>query len=172
MHDGKKPSADSLGRIFAGIGERQRLLGAEAEAGDKAADDKHRDVRRECTEDREHAEQQQVELIDEAAAEPVAELTLSRSADEHAEDGRAADQRDLGAARELRRQNVRHERAEDRKVDDVEEVSRGDQRDHFAMQRRYLRFVERVADICLYGLSHGVSLPIPFFVGTQQPLIG
>ena len=34
-----------------------------------------------------HAEQQQVELIDEAAAEPVAELTLSRSADEHAEDG-------------------------------------------------------------------------------------
>ncbi len=169
MHDGKNTSANELGRIFAGIGERQRLLGPEAEAGDEAADDKHRDVRRERTEDGEHAEQQQVELIDEAAAEPVAELTLSRGADEHAEDGRAANQRDLRAARELRRENVRYERAEDRKVDDVEEVSRGDQRDHFAVERRYLCVVERVADVRLYGLSHGLSLPIAFFVSTQQP---
>ena len=30
-------AADALGRIFAGIGEGERLLGAEAEAGDEAA---------------------------------------------------------------------------------------------------------------------------------------
>src|SRR5207342_1672774 len=155
-----------------GIGERQRLLRPEAEAGDEATDDKHRDVRRERPKNGEDAEQQQVELIDEAAAEPVAELTLSRGADEHAEDRGGTNQRNLWTARELRRQDVRHERAEDCKIDDVEEVSRGDQRDHSAVERRYFCFVERVADVCLYGLSHGLSLPIAFFVGTQQLLSG
>ena len=109
MHDGENPPANELGRIFAGIGECQRLLSAEPEAGDEAADDKHRKVRCECSEQGEHAEQQQIELIDEAAAVAVAELTLSRGADEHAEDGRAANERDFRTARELRRQNVRHE---------------------------------------------------------------
>src|SRR4029077_2313345 len=172
MPDGRNAPANSLKRIVAGIGERPRLLGPKADAGDKAADDKHRDVLRECTEDREHTEHQQVELIDEATAKPVAELALSRSADEHAEDGRASNQGDLCAARELRRQDVRHERAEDRKADNGEKVCRGAQPDHSAVQWRYLRFVKRVADVCLYGLSHSLSLPIEFFVVTQQPRIG
>src|SRR5262245_13751262 len=172
MDDRQNASANELGRIFAGIGEGQRLFGAETEPGDEAADDKHRYVRCECTNDGEHAEQQQIELVDETAAKPVAELTLSRGADEHAEDGRAADQRDFRAARELRRQNVRHERTEDREVDDVEEISRGDECNDSAVQRRYLCLVERVADVCLYGLSHGLSLPIAVFVRTQQPASG
>src|SRR5262249_57930099 len=121
---------------------------------------KHRDVRCECAEDCEHAEQQQVELIDEAAAKPVAELTLSRGADEHSEDGRAADQRDFRAAREFRRQNVRHERAEDREVDDVEEISRGDECNDSAVQRRYLCLLDRLPDLYFYSLIHAPSLPI------------
>jgi hypothetical protein len=40
------------------------------------------------------------------------------------------------------------------------------------VQRRYLCVVERVADICLNGLSHGLSLPIAFFVRIQQPTSG
>src|SRR6478752_4303056 len=170
MHDRQNASANEFRRIFAGIGEGERLFGTKTEPGDEAADDKHRHVRRKCADNGEHTEQQQVELIDEAAAVPVAELTLPRGADEHAEDRRAADQRDFRAARELRRQNVRHERAEDRKVDDVEEISRGDECDDSAVQRRYLCLVERVADVCLYGLSHGLSLPIAAFAGTQQPI--
>ena len=39
MNDGQDASANSLGRIFAGIGESERLLGAEPEPGDEAADD-------------------------------------------------------------------------------------------------------------------------------------
>jgi hypothetical protein len=31
------------------------------------------------------------------------------------------------------------------------------------MKRRYLRFVERIADVCLYGLSHGYSSLVPVF---------
>ena len=92
MNDRQDAAADALGRIFAGIGEGERLLGAEADAGDEAADDQQRDARRQRAEDREDAEQQQVELIDEPAAEPVAELALAGGADEHAEDGGAADE--------------------------------------------------------------------------------
>ena len=119
-------------RIFAGIGEGERLLGAETDAGDEAADDQQRDARGERAEDGEDAEQQQVELIDESAAEPVAELTLAGGADEHAEDGGAADGRDFGSGRELRSEDVRNERAEDGEVDDVEEISGGDERDDFS----------------------------------------
>ncbi len=48
------------------------------------------------------------------------------------------------------------------KVDDVEEVSRGDERDNSSMQRRYLCFVQRIADECFNCLSHGVP-PYPVY---------
>ena len=35
MHEGEDAAADALGRIFAGVGEGQRLFGAKAEAGDE-----------------------------------------------------------------------------------------------------------------------------------------
>ena len=73
-----------FGRIFARIGEGERLLGAQAEAGDEAADHQQGDVRRQRAEDGEDTEKQEVELIDEPAAEPVAEFALSGGADEHA----------------------------------------------------------------------------------------
>src|SRR5580700_10667646 len=97
MDDGKDTSADALGRIFAGIGEGQRLFGAEADPSDKATNDQQRHARSECAEDREGAEQEQVELIDESAAEPVGEFALAGSAQEHAENGGAADGRGLSS---------------------------------------------------------------------------
>ncbi len=72
-----------------------------------------RDARGERAEDREHAEQQQVELIDEPAAEAVAEFTLAGGADEHSENRGAADGGDFGAGRELGLNHVRNQRAED-----------------------------------------------------------
>ena len=51
-------------RIFAGIGEGKRLLAAETETGDEAADDQPVHGRRKRAKDGEDAEQQQVELID------------------------------------------------------------------------------------------------------------
>ena len=171
MDDRQDAAADRLRRVFAGIGEGKRLLGAEAEPGDEAADDQQRHARRERAEDREHAEQQQVELIDEPAAEAVAEFTLAGGADEHSEHRGAADGGDFGAGRELRLQDVGNERAEDGEVDDVEEISRGDQRDNPSMQRRYFCFVQRFADKSLNGLSHGVfPLSHLYFVLIGHPI--
>ena len=65
----------------------------------------------------------------------------------------------LGAGRELGREHVRNQRAQHDQVDDVEEISRGDQRDDFDVQRRYFRVVERRADKALDGLSHGMPSP-------------
>src|SRR5262249_62039339 len=101
VYDGKNATADAFGRVFAGIGKAKRLLGPESEAGDESADDERHDVRSECTEEGEHTEQQQVELIDEPAAESIAELALPRSTDEHAEDRGGANQGDFRAAREF-----------------------------------------------------------------------
>ena len=70
-----------FGRIFARIGEGERLLGAQADAGDEAADHQQGHARGERAEDGENAEQQQIELIDEPAAEPVAEFALAGGAD-------------------------------------------------------------------------------------------
>ena len=109
MHDREDAAADALGRVFAGIGEGQRLLGAESQSRDEAAGDQQRDARSEGAEDREDTEQEQVELVDEPAAEAIAEFTLAGGADEHSENGGAADRGDFGARRKLRLQNVRHE---------------------------------------------------------------
>ena len=124
-------------------------------------------------EDREHAEQQQVELVDEAAAEPVAELTLAGGADEHAEDGGAADRRRL-----RRRSRTSTDRmygtSEPKIVKSMtsKKYPAAISPTTLAMQRRYLRVVQRVADKCLDCLSHGVSLPMPVsIVSTQQPTL-
>src|SRR5262249_34345371 len=91
VHDRENAPADRLRRILAGIGEGERLFGAKTEARDEAADHEQRHARSESAEDREHAEDEKVELVDEAAAETVAEFTLTGGADEHSEDGGAAD---------------------------------------------------------------------------------
>ena len=107
MNDRQDAAADALGRIFAGIGEGERLLGAEPDARDETRGDEPGNGRSERPQDREDAEQQQVELIDESAAEPVAEFTLAGRADEHSENRGAADSRCFGAGRELGLDQVR-----------------------------------------------------------------
>ena len=146
MNDRQDAAADALGRIFAGIDEAQRLLGAQPNAGDEAADDQRGHARSERAEEGEDAEQQQVELVDEAPPEPVGELALARGADEQAEHGGAADGRNFGSGRKLGLQEERNQRTEHREVDDVEEIAGGDERDNAPMQRRYFRVIERVAD--------------------------
>ena len=37
MHDRQDAAANALGRVFAGIGEGERLFGAETDAGNEAA---------------------------------------------------------------------------------------------------------------------------------------
>ena len=93
MNDSEDAAANALGRIFAGIGECERLLGAKTEAGDEAADHQQGHAWRQRTEDGEDAEQQKIELIDEAAAEPVGQFALAGGAQRDAENGGAADQR-------------------------------------------------------------------------------
>ena len=79
MNNRQDATANAFGRIFARVSEGKRLLGAEAKAGDEAAGNEQRDARgtarRGSCED---AEQQQIELVDESAPEPVAEFTLAR----------------------------------------------------------------------------------------------
>jgi hypothetical protein len=162
MDDRQDAAADALGRIFAGIGERKRLLGAESDPGDKAAGDEQRDGRGKRSEDREDAEQQQVELIYESAAETIAEFTLTGRADEHSENGGAADASDFGPRCELGLKYVRNERAEDGKIDNIEEISSGYEPDNSPMKRRYFRIVQRGTDESLNCLSHGIS-PCPVY---------
>ena len=160
MHDREDAAADALGRIFAGIGEGERLLGAEPDAGDEAADDQQRDARRQRAEDGEDAEQQQVELIDEPAAEPVREFALAGGADGQAENGGAADQAASAAPAEAGLDDERHQRAEHGEIDDVAEISRGDQPDDAPMQRRNFRVVQRRADEAFDGLRPALCAPL------------
>jgi hypothetical protein len=120
-------AADAFGRIFAGIGESERLLGAEPKPGNETADHEQRHVRGQRAEDGEDTEQQQIELIDEAPPEPVAEFALSGGADAHAENRCAADRRGFRGRGEAGLEDVGDQRAEDGKVDDVKEVAGGDQ---------------------------------------------
>src|SRR5262249_52900638 len=146
MDDRQDAAASALGRIFAGVGEAERLFGAETQSGDEATDDEQRHVRRKRAEDREHTEQQKVELIDEAPPEAVAELALSGGADEHAEDRGAADCGGFSGRGESRLDDVGDDRAQNSEIDDVEEIAGGDQRDHTTMQRRNLSVIERPTD--------------------------
>ena len=169
MDDRQNAAANGLGRVFAGVSKGERLFGAEAKAGDEAAQDQQGHARGDGAENGEDAEQHQIELVDEAAAEAVGELTLTGGADEHAENGGRADEADFRSGCELRLQDERHERAEDREVDDVEKVSGGDQADDLLMQWRYLCFVQRFANEGFDALSHGVASlsPVFWFFGLQ-----
>lgn len=109
VDDGQDTAANGFRRVFAGISEGKRLLGAKSNPGNKAADDHQYDARGQRAEDGEDAEQQQIELINESPAEPIAELTLAGGADEHAEDGGAAYGSDFGSRRELRLKDERNE---------------------------------------------------------------
>ncbi len=153
MHDRQDAAADAFGRPFARIGEGERLLGAQADAGQESADHQQCEVRRECAEDGEDAEEQKIELIDEPAAEPVGEFALTGGADGKADDGGAADERGVGCG-EAGLDDERDERAIDRIIDDVAEISRGDERDDPLMQRRNLGLVQRIVDEAFYGLCH------------------
>src|SRR4029077_6762619 len=61
VHDRKDAAADELGRVLARVGERERLLGAEADPGDEAGDPEPEHRRRQRAEDGEDSEQQEVE---------------------------------------------------------------------------------------------------------------
>src|SRR5262249_44007087 len=163
MDDRKDAAANALGRIFGGIGEAERLFGAETQPGDEATDDEQRHVRRKRAEDREHTEQQKVELIDEAPPEAVAELALSGGADEHAEDRGAADCGGFSGRGESGLDDVGDDRAQDSEIHDIEEITGGGQRDHTAMQRRNFRVVERRPDKSLDCLGHLIPPPPGLF---------
>src|SRR6202043_3697873 len=97
------PATDVLRRIFGGVRETQRLLGAEPDAGEEAegqqpagagVEPDARD-RRQGADDRRQTEQQEVELVDRLAAEAVGELALAEAPDEQAPRRDAADPRRL-----------------------------------------------------------------------------
>ena len=160
MHQRQDAAADAFGRIFAGIGEGQRLLAAQPKAGDEARRHKPHDRRRQRAQDGEHAEDQQVELVDRLTAPAVAEFALADAAKEHAEHGGAADPGSFGPGGEFGLDHVRDQRSEHDQIDDVEKVTGGNERDYLDVKRRYFGIVERIADEPLYGLSHGV---VPLF---------
>ncbi len=150
MHDGKDAAANELGRIFARIREGERLLGAEPDAGDKAADHQQRHGRRKRAQDREDAEQQQVELINELRPNrslnspwPAVPMAMPKMV-------AAADDRGLSPRTgKFGLDDERDQRPEHGEVDDVEEISGGDEPDDAAMQRRDFRIVQGRADECL-----------------------
>src|SRR5262249_56760484 len=83
VSDRQDTRADSPGRIFAGIGKREPLFGAETDAGDKASSGKQSDVRSEGAEDRKRPEQQEIELVNRPSPPAIAEFALPGGADEH-----------------------------------------------------------------------------------------
>ena len=102
------------------------------------------------------------------SAEPVAELALAGGADGHAENGGAADDRGLSRRGETGFDDERDQRAEDGKIDDVAEISGRDQRDNPAMQRRYFRLIQSVADKGFDCLCHTPSLPYGRLSGSER----
>jgi len=123
VDESKDTAADRLGRIFAGIGEGERLFAAEAEAGHKTRGNQPPYRRRQGAKDREYAEDQKVELVNRLAAPPVAEFALTDGADEHSQHRRAADPSGFNLGCEVGIDHVRDEIAQHDEIDDVEEVS-------------------------------------------------
>jgi hypothetical protein len=82
------------------------------------ADARHR---RQGGDDRRQSEQQQIELIDRLAAEPVGELALTERADEEAGHRDAPDPGDLASGDKPTLHQVRNQRAKDREIQHVEE---------------------------------------------------
>ena len=159
LHAGDETAADVLGRILAGISEAQRLLGAEPDAGDEAQCCEPDVVGRECRDDGRQAVQQQVELIDGLAAEAVGELALRQRADEQAEQRGAGNGGDLRGRGEAGAHHVGNQRSQDHVVGDVEEIPRGDQREHAPMDRAHPGIVERRANEALDRLGHALPPP-------------
>jgi hypothetical protein len=154
LHTGDEAAADGLWRVFAGVSEAQRLFRAQTDSGDET---QHREpdiVRRERGGDGRGAVQQQVELVDGFAAEPVGELALRQGADEQAEQCGAADQSDLRGGREAAARHVGDERAKDDVVGDVEEVTGGDEDEDPVVNRAHPGIVHGRADEALDGLRH------------------
>jgi hypothetical protein len=92
---------------------------------------------------------------------------LAGGADEHAEDGGTAYGCDFGSRRELGLKYVRNKGTEHGEIDDIEEISRGDERDNSPMKRRYFRLIQSAANECLDCLGH-VVLPT---VSARQPFV-
>src|SRR6185312_13130438 len=74
VNEGEYPAADRFRRIFAGIGESERLFAAETQTTDKPAHHQPEYGWRERAEDCEDSEQEQIELVDGLASPPVAEF--------------------------------------------------------------------------------------------------
>jgi hypothetical protein len=143
VNNGQNSPADSLGCIFAGIRERERLFGAETDAGDKASGAEQHDVGSERAKDRKRPEQQQIELVDKPSPPAIAEFALPGGADEHSKDRCTSHQRSLGGGGELGLDHIRDQRTQHDQIDDVKEVPRGDQRDHLDVERGNLRLIQR-----------------------------
>ncbi len=141
VNEGEYPAADRFRRIFAGIGESERLFAAETQPTDKPAHHQPEYGWRERAEDCENSEQEQIELVDGLASPPVAEFALTGGANEHAEYRRAADKPGFRSGGKFGLNHVRDQRPEHNQVDDVKEVPRRNQCDHLDVERRNFRVV-------------------------------
>src|SRR6202042_1947701 len=97
----------------------------------------------------------------------VGEFALAGGADGKADDRGAADQRGASRAKPGL-DDEGNERAIHRIIDDVAEISRGDQSDDPTMQRRNPGIVQRGVDEAFYGLCHDVPSPkLAAFCGSR-----
>jgi hypothetical protein len=173
LHEGGDAAADAFGCIFGGIGKAQRLRRAEAHAGDEAADREPAGRGRHRSRDRRQPVEQHRPLEHGLAPEPVGELALPQGAHEQAEDRHRADRADFRRGREMRAHHVGHERAQDDVVDDVEEITEGDERQDPVMHRPHGGRVEPLVDIGNDRLRHDVSPPAPpVFAVRPLPVAG
>jgi hypothetical protein len=146
---------------YSAVGEAQRLLGAKADTSKKPKYQKPAKLRvetdardwRQCRDDRRQAEQEQVELIDRLASEPVGELALAQRTDEQPGHRDAADPRNLRLGDEAAFDQVGDESAEDREIQHVEKIAGGNKRQNLPMDRSHPRGIHRLADIRFDGLG-------------------
>src|SRR5215472_3862016 len=146
LHQRDDPPANAFRRVLGGVRKAQRLLRSEAKTGEKAESDQPLIARRPGAGDRRQAEQQQVELVDRLAAKAVGELALPECAEEQAQQRRGADQSALGRRHELAVHHVGNQRAENRVVDHVAEISGGNEAQHPPMGRPHGGVVHRLAN--------------------------
>ncbi len=144
-----------FGAYSAVYEKHKRLLGAQSDTGEEPERQQPAEAgieadardRRQGSDDRRNAEQQQVELVDRLAAESVGELALAERADKEAEQRDAADPRHLRPGDEAAFEQVGHQRAENREIEDVAEIARSDQRQDAPMERPHRGVVHLLADI-------------------------
>ncbi len=143
-----------LGEYSAAYEKHSGAAAPKASAGDKAPDHQPSDAGRQRRRDRGEAVEGDGKPEHRLAAKAVGQLALTQRADKEPEQGSAADGADPGRRREMRPQHVRHQRAQDDEVDDVEEQSGGDDRQHPLVDRPQPRVVERLVDIGHDRLRH------------------